>query len=80
MSYSNADTGSKNADPYTAKNLEDPSTEVKVQDLIKFAEKNKFCLMTTRIAESGLLATRCMALAGKVRLIPLSHIIQMYTY
>jgi hypothetical protein len=66
MSYSNADTGSKNADPYKQKNLDNESSlEEKINDLVTFAEKQKFCLMTTRIADSGLLATRCMALAAK---------------
>lgn len=67
MSYSNTDTGSKPADPYTEKNKEEPSTlKEKVGDLISFVEKSKFCMMTTRIASSGLLVSRCMALAAKV--------------
>jgi len=65
MSYSNANTGSKEADPYTQKNLQgDASLKEKVEDLIAFAEKQKFCMMTTRIADSGLLVSRCMALAA----------------
>lgn len=68
MSFSNADTGSKNPDPYTAKNLEEPSVKEKVEDLAAFIDKHKFCMMTTRIADSGLLASRCMAVAGKVSL------------
>jgi len=65
MSYSNADTGSKNADPYTQKNLQgEVSLKEKVEDLVAFAEKQKFCMMTTR-NESGLLVSRCMALAAK---------------
>ena len=67
MSYSNADTGNKTADPYTAKNLQEPdSLEEKVGDLLKFVEKSKFCMMTTRMGQSGLLASRCMAVAAKV--------------
>jgi hypothetical protein len=66
MSYSNADTGSKPADPYKEKNLEDVSLKDKVEDLVNFAEKSKFCMMTTRIADSGLLVSRCMAMAAKV--------------
>jgi len=67
MSYSNTDTGDKPADPYTAKNLDQPDTlKEKVEDLITFVEKAKFCMMTTRIASSGLLVSRCMALAAKV--------------
>lgn len=67
MSYSNTDTGDKQADPYTAKNKEDPSTKEKVDDLIEFVTKSKFCMMTTRIDPPGLLVSRCMAVAGKVR-------------
>ena len=71
-SFSNADTGDKTADPYTAKNKEEPSLKEKVEDLLAFIEKTKFCLLTTQTANSDLLASRCMALAGKV--IPdLSH-------
>jgi hypothetical protein len=66
MSYSNADTGSKPADPYKQKNLDDTSLTTKVEDLVAFAEKCKFCMMTTRIADSGLLVSRCMAMAAKV--------------
>ncbi|THZ91313.1 protein bli-3 [Aureobasidium pullulans] len=66
MSFSNTDTGSKPADPYTAKNLEQPDTlKEKVGDLITFVDKSKYCMMTTRIASSGLLVSRCMALAAK---------------
>jgi hypothetical protein len=67
MSFSNADTGSKPSDPYKQKNLEDASLKDKVEDLITFAEKCKFCMMTTRIADSGMLVSRCMALAAKVK-------------
>lgn len=66
MSFSNADTGSKPADPYTAKNKEDPeSLKEKIGDLVSFVEKEKFCMMTTRM-QNGYLASRCMALAAKV--------------
>jgi len=64
MSFSNTDTGSKPADPYTAKNKDEPSLKEKVEDLIHFAEKQKFCLLTT-ITPEGQVATRCMAVAGK---------------
>jgi len=63
--FSNADTGSKPADPYKEKNVEDASLKDKVEDLVSFVEKCKFCMMTTRIADSGLLVSRCMALAAK---------------
>jgi len=65
MSFSNADTGSKPSDPYKQKNIDDASLKDKVEDLVAFAEKSKFCMMTTRIADSGLLVSRCMALAAK---------------
>lgn len=65
MSYSNADTGSKQADPYKEKNHENPSLKEKVEDLVAFVDKCKFCMMTTRVESSGLLASRCMALAAK---------------
>jgi len=65
MSFSNADTGNKAADPYKEQNLESPSLKDKVEDLIAFIDKCKFCMMTTRIESSGLLASRCMALAAK---------------
>ena len=66
MSYSNADTGSKPADPYKDKNLQDPDLKTKVEDLVKFVESSKFGMMTTRIASSGLLVSRAMAVAAKV--------------
>ncbi|KAK5069960.1 BLI-3 blue-light-inducible Bli-3 protein [Lithohypha guttulata] len=65
MSFSNADTGSKNADPYKEKNYEDPSTEEKVQDLVDYISREKFGMMTTYSSHSGTLASRCMAIAAK---------------
>lgn len=67
MSFSNTDTGSKTADPYVAKNEQEPSLKEKVDDLVQFVDKAKFCMMTTKNAE-GRLASRCMALAAKVGL------------
>jgi len=64
MSFSNTDTGAKPADPYVEKNLDEPSLADKVDGLVKFVEKSKFCLLTTQ-TPNGLLASRCMALAGK---------------
>ncbi|KAF2722355.1 hypothetical protein K431DRAFT_284046 [Polychaeton citri CBS 116435] len=64
MSFSNTDTGSKPADPYTAKNVQDPSLKEKVEDLTTFIDKAKFCLLTTKTS-NGLLASRAMALAAK---------------
>jgi hypothetical protein len=60
--------GSKNADPYTEKNKEEPSLKVKVEDLLKFIDATKFCLLTTHVADSDLLASRAMAVAAKVSL------------
>jgi hypothetical protein len=65
MSFSNADTGSKTADPYTAKNSQDPSLKEKVQDFTTFVDKTKFCLLTTKSSD-GLLVSRAMAVAAKV--------------
>jgi len=64
MSFSNADTGNQPSDPYKQKNLDNASLKDKIEDLVSFAEKSKFCMMTTHIAESGHLASRCMALAA----------------
>ena len=69
MSFSNADTGSKPADPYKAKNIDETSIKEKVEDLSKFISSCKFGMMTTRDASSGSLISRCMALAAKVELL-----------
>lgn len=66
MSFSNADTGDKPADPYKATNLDTPDLKVKVEELTKFIDSCKFGMMTTRIESSGLLTSRCMAIAAKV--------------
>lgn len=67
MSFSNTTVpGDKPADPYKAENLSDPDLKEKVDDLINFMESCKFGMMTTRIESSGLLTSRCMALAAKV--------------
>ena len=66
--FSNTDVpGDKPADPYKATNLTEPDLKEKVQDLVSFMESCKFGMMTTRIESSGLLTSRCMALAAKVR-------------
>jgi len=70
--FSNADTGSKPADPYKSKNLDsDASLEDKVAALSGFMNNSKFGMMTTRDASSGHLVSRCMALAAQVS--PDSH-------
>jgi len=65
MSFSNADTGSKPADPYKEKNIDHASIKDKVEDLSDFVSACKFGMMTTRDAASGALVSRCMALAAK---------------
>ncbi|CAO1600646.1 MAG: hypothetical protein LQ349_001358 [Xanthoria aureola] len=65
MSFSNTDTGSKPADPYKEVNKTEPGLKEKVEDLVSFIESCKFGMMTTRIESSGLLVSRCMALAAK---------------
>ena len=66
--FSNTEVpGDKPADPYKATNLTDPDLKEKVRDLVKFMEYCKFGMMTTRIESSGLLTSRCMALAATVR-------------
>ncbi|CAK1366976.1 unnamed protein product [Cercospora beticola] len=70
MSFSNTNTGSQDADPYTSKNQQEPSLQEKVEDLKTFIDKNKFCLLTTKNTE-GLLVSRAMALAAKVRSVSL---------
>lgn len=70
MSFSNTDTGDKHADPYKLKNLDNPPLKEKIEGLVNFVSSCKFGMMTTRIESSGLLASRCMAVAAKVRLPP----------
>ena len=69
MSFSNADTGDKPADPYKESNASTPDLKTKVEDLTKFIESSKFGLLTTRIAESGRLVSRAMAVAAIVSLL-----------
>lgn len=60
-------TTHKHADPYKQKNLDlDTNLKEKVEGLVSFAEGLKFGLMTTRQNESGMLVSRCMAVAGRV--------------
>ncbi|OAP56410.1 hypothetical protein AYL99_09589 [Fonsecaea erecta] len=53
------------SDPYKAKNKDEPGLEEKVNALNDFVRSSKFGMMTTRIADSGLLVSRCMALAAQ---------------
>ncbi|KAI9851628.1 MAG: BLI-3 blue-light-inducible Bli-3 protein [Thelocarpon superellum] len=64
QTFSNADTGSKSADPYKAKNIDDAPLKEKIEDLVAFVNACKFGMMTTRVAATGMLVSRCMALAG----------------
>lgn len=60
-------TSHKHADPYKQKNLDlDTSLKEKVEGLVSFVEGLKYGLMTTRQNESGMLVSRCMAVAGRV--------------
>ena len=69
MSFSNTETpADKPADPYKATNKTEPELKEKVEDLVNFISACKFGMMTTRIESSGLLTSRCMALAAKVGL------------
>ncbi|KAG9773550.1 Protein bli-3 [Exophiala dermatitidis] len=52
-------------DPYKAKNKDEPGVEEKINDLSDFIRACKFGMLTTRIADSGLLVSRCMALAAQ---------------
>ena len=70
-----AEAGPKSSDPYVEKNQEEPSLHEKVQELGAFVDKCKFCMMTTKSSD-GVLASRCMALAAKVR--PLRYYNAMY--
>ncbi|KAK6598300.1 protein bli-3 [Botrytis cinerea] len=65
MSFSNADTGAKEADPYKSKNIDTPTLKEKVEDLNEFIDACKFGMMTTRDGKTGALVSRCMAVAAK---------------
>lgn len=65
--YSNANTGSKPADPYKLANKDnDISVSEKIETLNKFVSTCKYGMMTTRDFSTGKLVSRCMALAAKV--------------
>lgn len=70
MSYSNTSTGSKSADPYKDASRDSPSLREKIEDLVAFIKNSKFGMMTTRTKESGLLSSRCMAVAAQVNFLP----------
>ena len=56
------------ADPYKERNLDNASLSEKVVALTTFIQTHKYGMLTTRDAGSGMLMSRCMALAGTVRL------------
>jgi len=66
--FSNTSTGSAPADPYKQHNISDEtnlSLKDKVEDLLHFIESLKFGMLTTRQDATGLLVSRCMAIAAK---------------
>lgn len=67
--FSNTDTGSKPADPYKQHNKtdnEDISLKQKVEDLLEFVEDVKYGMLTTHQTDTGMLVSRCMAIAARV--------------
>jgi len=59
--------GGKSADPYKEANADNlnVSLKEKVEDLMAFITNAKYGMMTTRQDRSGLLVSRCMAIADK---------------
>ncbi|RYP11113.1 hypothetical protein DL764_000271 [Monosporascus ibericus] len=64
-SFSNADTGSRPADPYKAESKDEASLADKIEVLVNFISSCKFGMMTTRDPSSNKLVSRCMAIAAK---------------
>jgi len=60
-------TNPEHRDPYKEKNMDNMGTSLKekIEDLMEFCEAAKFGMMTTRQASSGMLMSRCMAMATK---------------
>lgn len=67
MSFSNAATGQKPADPYKKANEEEVDVKTKITDFGQFIEKCKFSMLTTKQSGSSRLVSRAMALAATVR-------------
>ncbi|TGZ78157.1 protein bli-3 [Ascodesmis nigricans] len=66
--FSNTSTGSKPADPYKQHNKTDDehiSLKQKVEDLVEFVEGLKYGMLTTHQTDTGMLVSRCMAIAAK---------------
>ncbi|EAU39250.1 conserved hypothetical protein [Aspergillus terreus NIH2624] len=61
----NTSTGNQSVDPYKSKSAEDPPLEQKIEDLVDFISETKYGMLTTKMSDSDLLTSRCMALAGK---------------
>ncbi|KAG2415137.1 hypothetical protein HFD88_006328 [Aspergillus terreus] len=61
----NTSTGNQPVDPYKSKSAEDPPLEQKIEDLVDFISETKYGMLTTKMSDSDLLTSRCMALAGK---------------
>jgi len=64
MSFSNASTGDKPADPYKQANAEEPDLKTKIDELVEFMTRTKFGMMTTHDSSSQNLVSRAMALAA----------------
>jgi len=64
MSAITTSSGDQSADPYKQANLEDPSIDTKISDLVEFTTGCKFGMMTTHEATSDNLVSRCMAIAA----------------
>lgn len=56
----------RHADPYKERNVDNTSLSDKVVALTTFIQTHKYGMLTTRNANSGMLMSRCMALAGTV--------------
>jgi hypothetical protein len=61
-----ADPSQQSVDLYKAKNFDNAPLKEKVEGLVEFISQCKFGMLTTQEPGSGLLASRCMALASKV--------------
>ena len=66
MSFSNASTGDKPADPYKQANADEPDLKTKVDELVEFITKTKFGMMTNHDSASQNLVSRAMALTATV--------------
>lgn len=71
--------GTQPLDPYKAKSVDDdlPLSQ-KITDLSTFITEQKFGMLTTKSSDDDLLTSRCMALAGKVIILPPKSHTQIY--